>query len=158
MPTLYIANGIGFGQKSRETWLRDVVSTVRTMGFDVIEPFNDNNEVSLAQDRTVSQELEIARLDAKGVRDSDGVLCIISSPIPDEGSMIEVGMAMAWNKPVFYLNDDFRFEPNGRVLPMNLMLFTNTTANTWQEYYYTSLSSLSDPKKAMCKLLHHAVE
>ena len=65
--------------------------------------------------------------------------------------MIEVGMAMAWNKPVFYLNDDFRFQPNGEVLPMNLMLFTHTTANTWQEYYYTSIDSLADHDKALYK-------
>jgi nucleoside 2-deoxyribosyltransferase len=154
-PTLYIANALGFHTHARNNMLVDVVKTVRDMGFGVIEPFADNNEVSLAQERSISQELEIARLDTKGIKDADGVLCIISSPIPDEGSMIEVGMALAWGKPVFYLNDDFRYIPRGGQLPMNLMLFYHTSKDTWRQYYYTSLDEMRDPEKGLYKWIAH---
>lgn len=155
-PTLYIANGLGFNAHAREHTLRDIVKTVRDMGFGVIEPFADNNELSLAQERSVGQELKIARLDVQGVKDADGVLCVISSPIPDEGSMVEVGMAMAWGKPVFYLNDDFRYRPRGGQLPMNLMLFYHTSEDTWRQYYYTSVDEIRDPHKALHKWITHS--
>lgn len=148
-PTLYIANALGFNTHAREHMLRDIVAVVRDMGFGVIEPFADNNELSLSEKRSVKQELQIARLDVKGVENADGVLCVISSPIPDEGSMIEVGMAMAWGKPVFYLNDDFRYVPKCSQLPMNLMMFYHTSEDTWTQYYYTSLESMRDPEKAL---------
>lgn len=155
-PTLYIANALGFNTYAREHMLRDVVAVVRGMGFGVIEPFADNNELSLSEERSVTQELQIARLDGKGVKDADGVLCVISSPIPDEGSMIEVGMAMAWGKPVFYLNDDFRYVHKRGQLPMNLMLFYHTSEDTWKQYYYTSVESMRDPEMALHKWITHA--
>lgn len=154
-PTLYIANALGFNTHARDNMLRDIVKTVHDMGFRVIEPFADNNEVSLARERTIEQELEIARLDTKGVNDADGVLCVISSTIPDEGSMIEVGMAMAWGKPVFYLNDDFRYKPKCNELPMNLMLFAKMTPDTWQLFYYTSIESLKNQNMALHKWITH---
>lgn len=154
-PTLYIANALGFNTHAREHTLRGIVAVVRDMGFEVIEPFADNNELSLSEERSVKQELQIARLDVKGVKDADGVLCVISSPIPDEGSMVEVGMAMAWGKPVFYLNDDFRYVPKSGQLPMNLMLFYHTSDDTWWQYYYTSMESMRDPEKALHKWMTH---
>ncbi len=155
-PTLYIANALGFNTHAREHMLRDIVVVVRDMGFGVIEPFANNNELALSEERSVNQELQIARLDANGVKDADGVLCVISSPIPDEGSMVEVGMAMAWGKPVFYLNDDFRHKPKCGQLPMNLMLFYHTSEDTWRQYYYTSVESMRDPERALHKWITHA--
>lgn len=155
MPKLYIANGIGFSKLGRTYVLDKIVGVVKSLGFDIIEPFSDNNELSLEISRTIESELEIAKRDMNGVRQSDGVLCVISSPIPDEGSMIEVGAAMALNKPVFYLNDDFRYKANNTgQLPLNLMLFTHTTADTWDRYYYTSIEDLSSPGKALFDLIN----
>lgn len=154
-PTLYIASGLEFHTHARDGMLRDVVKAVRDMGFGVIDPFADNNQLSRAQELTVEQELTIANLDVTGVRGADGVLCIVSSSIPDEGSMIEVGMAMAWGKPVFYLNDDVRHRPKEGHLPMNPMLFCHTSSDTWRQYYYTSVDGLRDPQKALHKWIVH---
>lgn len=156
MPTLYIANGLGFSTLGRLNVLESIVKAVKAMGFDVIEPFADNNELSLEVDRNIEAELEIAKRDMNGVKESDGVLCILSSPIPDEGSMIEVGAAMALNKPVFYLNDDFRYKINtAGGLPANLMLFAHTSVDNWDRYYYTSIEELSDPTKGLSKWISH---
>lgn len=150
--TLYIANGLGFSASAREFCLRPIVEAVKSMGYSVIEPFTDNNELSLAHARTVEQELEIARLDMEGVRKSDAVLCVASAPIPDEGAMVEVGAALAWGKKVYILNDDFRFSADDRpTLPMNLMLFAGMSADTWKECYFTSIDDLKNPDKALWK-------
>ena len=160
MPKLYIANGLGFSQAARTRVLAPIVEAVKALGFEVVEPFADNNELSLANERSVAAEIDIAVADMNGVIDADGVLCILSSQIPDEGSMIEVGAAMALKKPVFYLNDDFRFQINqpGGVarLPGNLMLFAHVTEDTWQRYYYTSIEELSSHEKGLYKWLTHS--
>lgn len=157
MPTLYIANGLGFSAQARTLTLGSIVAVIKNMGFDVIEPFADNNELSLASDRTIECELELAKRDMNGVIQSDGVLCILSSPVPDEGSMIEVGMAMALNKPVFYLNDDFRYQISAATprLPVNLMLFAHTSAQLWQRYYYMSVDELTSHDKGLHKWMTH---
>lgn len=149
--TLYLANGLGFSASARALCLAPLVRAVEALGVHVIEPFADNNEVSLAHTRTVEQELEIARLDMEGVRKSDGVLCVSSAPIPDEGAMVEVGLALAWGKPVFLLNDDFRYGTGGETLPMNLMLFAGMAADTWKDFYYTSVEELADPERALAR-------
>lgn len=158
MPTLYIANGLGFSAQARAHVLAPIVASLKQMGFEVIEPFGDNKELALVNNRTIGGELEIAHSDMKSVIEADGVLCILSSPIPDEGSMIEVGIAMALNKPVFYLNDDFRYQIDAttRHLPVNLMLFAHATEQTWQRYYYTSMEELSCRDKGLYKWMAHS--
>ena len=154
--TLYIANGLGFSSSARTSVLSSIVRTVTKMGYDVIEPFQDNNELDLSRERNVAVEMEIARRDVDGVRRADGVLCVVSSPVPDEGVMIEVGLAIAWSKPVFILNDDFRYSPSNTVLPMNLMLFAGMNAETWRKYYYTSVDDLENAQKALGEWIQHA--
>lgn len=158
MPTLYVASGLGFSARARTLVLGPIVAKLKEMGFRVIEPFADNNELALDNDRTIDGELEIAHADMKSVVESDGVLCILSSPIPDEGSMIEVGIAMALKKPVFYLNDDFRYHiaATAQRLPVNLMLFAHANAQTWQRYYYTSIEELLCRDKGLHKWMTHS--
>lgn len=151
MPVIYVANSLGFNTMARTLVLPKVVSVLKKLGFKTIEPFADNNEASLARERSVEQEHQIARRDVEGVRNSDAVLCVISSQTPDEGAMIEVGMAIAWGMPVFILNDDFRYASNDGGFPMNLMLFAGMPVDRWREYYYTDVEDLGNPDKALMK-------
>lgn len=147
---LYIANGIGFNECTRNYVLPKIVQQLQHLGFTCIEPFVDNNEASLSSGgRSIEKEYDIARRDVNGVRVCDGIFCVISNPIPDEGAMIELGLAMAWKKPIFLLNDDFRMTPGGNGYPMNLMLFASMPPDQWQKYYFTSLDQLSDDKKGL---------
>ena len=38
--------------------------------------------------------------------------------------MVELGLAIAWEKPVFLFRDDFRRCTDSEAYPLNLMLFT----------------------------------
>ena len=38
--------------------------------------------------------------------------------------MVELGLAIAWEKPVFLFRDDFRRCTDSEMYPLNLMLFT----------------------------------
>ena len=147
--TLYVANGLGFSAKARALVLPDIVGTLESMGFKVIEPFRDNEDVD-AQ-RGVQRELSIAKANAESVRIADGLVVVISNPVPDEGAMVEVGLALAWKKPVFVLNDDFRIAPVPHCLPLNLMIFANQTQEGWEKFYYTSVEAMRDSSKALAQ-------
>lgn len=147
---LYIANGLGFSELQRIHVLEPLVHKLEhDLGFTCVEPFRDNNELSLSDKRGVDAEYAIGHADVQGVRLCDALLCVVSNFIPDEGAMVEVGLAIAWGKPVFLLNDDFRMKPVEDKLPLNLMIFMNTPRDRWKDYYYTSATQLSDPKKAL---------
>ena len=42
------------------------------------------------------------------VRRADGLFAVLNGCAPGEGVMVELGMAIAWEKPVFLFRDDFR--------------------------------------------------
>ena len=50
--------------------------------------------------------------------------------------MVELGMAIAWNKPVFLFRDDFRRCTDSEAYPLNLMVFTGLPEAGWQMYWY----------------------
>ena len=45
---------------------------------------------------------------------------------PDEGVMVELGMAIALKKPTFLFRDDFRQTNDSELYPLSLMIFTGT--------------------------------
>ena len=44
----------------------------------------------------------------KDVVESDGIFAVVNGAPPDEGVMVELGMAIALGKPTFLFRDDFR--------------------------------------------------
>ena len=71
MPTLYVASGLGFSAQARAHVLAPIVASLKQMGFGVIEPFADNNELDLANNRTIGGELQIAHSDMNSVIEAD---------------------------------------------------------------------------------------
>ena len=63
--------------------------------------------------------------------------------------MVELGMAIAWEKPVFLFRDDYRRCTDCEDYPLNLMLFTGLPKTGWESSWYTSVDQLPDPEKAL---------
>ena len=53
---------------------------------------------------------------------------------PDEGVMVELGLAIAGEKPVFLFRDDFRRCTDSEAYPLNLMVFTGLPETGWEAY------------------------
>jgi nucleoside 2-deoxyribosyltransferase len=68
---------------------------------------------------------------------------------PDEGVMVELGMAIALKKPIFLFRDDFRRCTDSEEYPLNLMVFASLPEVGWQHYFYDSVEGISDPEKAL---------
>ena len=148
--TLYLANPYGFSAQQNRGPLRELKAALETLGAEVWEPFERNNQIDRA---SPGWAYRIGRADLQDVRDSDGLFAVVNGCPPDEGVMVELGMAIAWDKPVFLFRDDFRRCTDTEAYPLNLMLFTGLPEVGWEAWWYGSVEEIADPGKALVRWL-----
>jgi len=146
-PRIYLANPYGFS-KQQQGLLPPLVAALERHGLEVWEPFARNNQVNLAEP---GWAYSIGQRDYSDVREADAIFAVVNGTPPDEGVMVELGMAIALNKPTFLFRDDFRRCTDSEQYPLNLMLFTGMPKDDWRSYYYESLAELADPAKALAR-------
>ena len=144
--TIYLANPYGFSAQQRELLLPPLVAALERLGLEVWEPFARNNQVDFSQ---AGWAYRVGQADFRDVADSDAIFAVVNGVPPDEGVMVELGMAIALGKPTFLFRDDFRRATDSEQYPLNLMLFTGIPQSTWQDYYYTSIAEIPNPNKAL---------
>ena len=148
--TLYLANPYGFSAQQKEGPLRALETALEALGAEVWEPFSRNNQI----DRAASGwAWRIAQADMRDVREADGLFAVVNGCPPDEGVMVELGLAFAWDKPVFLFRDDFRRCTDSEQYPLNLMVFAGLPADGWEDYWYASIEEIADPAKALARWL-----
>ena len=146
--TIYLANPYGFSTQQKAVLLPPIISALGSLGLEVWEPFARNNQVDFSQP---GWAYRIGQQDYADVVAADGIFAVVNGVPPDEGVMIELGMAIALGKPTFLFRDDFRRATDSEEYPLNLMLFTGMPERDWRDYYYTSLAEISDPGKALAQ-------
>ena len=147
---IYLASPYGFAQQWRKRLLPEFVRSLEKLGAEVWEPFQRNSQVDLAESGWAHK---VAVADLEDVKNSDCIFAIVNGTPPDEGVMIEIGVAIALGKPTFLFRDDFRRCSDSEDYPLNLMLFSGMPAVGWQDYFYTSIDEISNPKKALYRWL-----
>ena len=152
--TLYLANPYGFSLQQRAGPLGEIVAALEVLGAEVWEPFVRNNQIDRSRP---GWAYEIGQADLRDVRQADGLFAVVNGCPPDEGVMVELGMAIAWAKPVFLFRDDFRRCTDSEVYPLNLMLFTGLPETGWDAYWYGSVEEIADPGKALVRWLGDGV-
>ncbi len=148
--TLYLANPYGFSLQQKSGPLVEIRIALEQVGAEVWEPFERNNQIDFGKP---GWAYEVGQADTRDVRTSDGTFAIVNGCPPDEGVMVELGMAIAWGKPTFLFRDDFRRCTDSEMYPLNLMLFTGLPETGWQDYWYTEVSEISSPDKALMRWL-----
>ena len=148
--TLYLANPYGFSLQQRNGPLATLVVALEAAGTEVWEPFVRSNQTDA---EAPGGAWRIGQADMRDVREADGMFAVVNGVPPDEGVMVELGMAYAWNKPVFLFRDDFRRCTDSREYPLNLMLFAGLPESGWESYWYSSVDEISDPGKALVRWL-----
>jgi nucleoside 2-deoxyribosyltransferase len=91
----------------------------------------------------------VGQADLNDVREADAIFAVVNGCPPDEGVMVELGMAIAWDKPVFLFRDDLRRCTDSESYPLNLMVFTGLPKIGWEDYWYISVDEIADPQKAL---------
>ena len=148
--TLYLANPYGFSAQQKAGPLVEIHSALEAMGVTVWEPFARNNQVDMSKP---GWAYGVGQSDMNDVRDSDGTFAVVNGCPPDEGVMVELGMAIAWGKPTFLFRDDFRRCTDSELYPLNLMLYTGLPEYGWEDFCYSSVCEISDPNKALARWL-----
>ena len=144
--TIYLANPYGFSQQQKVTLLPPIVTALESLGLEVWEPFARNNQENFLEAGWASR---IGQKDFADVVNSDATFAVVNGVPPDEGVMVELGMAIALGKPTFLFRDDFRRATDSEEYPLNLMLFTGMPQEGWLDYYYTTLDEITTPEKAL---------
>ena len=90
-------------------------------------------------------------MDFRDVAAADGIFAVVNGVPPDEGVMVELGMAIALSKPTFLFRDDFRRATDSEEYPLNLMLFTGLPEAGWRDYYYVGVEEIASPDKALAR-------
>ena len=150
--TIYLANHYGFSAQQRELLLPPIISALESLGLEVWEPFARNNQVDFSE---AGWAYRVGQADYRDVANADAIFAVVNGVPPDEGVMVELGMAIALGKPTFLFRDDFRRATDSEEYPLNLMLFTGIPEDHWREYYYTSVSDITAPNMALARWARH---
>lgn len=143
---LYLANPYGFSQQQKTALLPPIIQALEALGAEVWEPFARNNQIDFSQ---TGWAYRVAQADLADVRQCDGIFAIVNGTPPDEGVMVELGVAIALNKAIFLFRDDFRRCSDSEQYPLNLMLFAGLPETGWEAYYYRSVEEIQSPDKAL---------
>ena len=145
---IYLANPYGFSQQQKQLLLPPIITKLESLGLEVWEPFQRNNQQDFSQP---GWAYRIARADLDDVKKCDGIFAIVNGTPPDEGVMVELGIAIALNKAIFLFRDDFRRCTDSEQYPLNLMIFAGLPEVNWEDYYYTDVEDIDIPEKALYK-------
>ncbi len=150
--TIYLASPYGFSKQWSVKLLPEFVSALESLGVEVWEPFQRNSQVDFSQPGWAHK---VAIADLQDVKGADAIFAIVNGTPPDEGVMIELGVAISLGKPTFLFRDDFRRCTDSEEYPLNLMLFAGLPASNWEDSFYRSIQEIKSPKKALVKWLRN---
>ncbi len=122
------------------------------MGATVWEPFARNSNIDFSNPDWADK---VARSNLNDLKQSDGLFAIVNGAPPDEGVMVEIGIAIALGIPTFLFRDDFRKCTDSDKYPLNLMIFLGIPSDSWNDYYYCSLEEIDCKKKAIYQFLNN---
>ena len=140
---LYLANPYGFSKQTKNL-LREFINIFNELNIDVYEPFERTKD--LIQDEG-EWAYDLAKSNFCDLKKCDCIFAIVNGTPPDEGVMIELGIAIALKKEIFLFRDDFRNCSDSNEYPLNLMLFLGLPKNNWKKYYFESLQDIKSNKK-----------
>ncbi len=149
---LYLASPYGFSEHSRLKLLPEFIDKLEFMGARIWEPFNRNSNIDLSIPGWANK---VANSNLNDLRQADGLFAIVNGTPPDEGVMVEIGVAIALGKPIFLFRDDFRKCTDSDEYPLNLMIFLGIPFDSWNDYYYCSMDEINCKKKAIYKWLNN---
>ena len=152
--TLYLASPYGFSKHWSSKLLPDFIAKLEFIGASVWEPFARNSSIDFS---TPGWAEKVAKSNFNDLKQADGLLAIVNGTPPDEGVMVEIGIAIALGKPTFLFRDDFRKCTDSDDYPLNLMIFLGIPSASWNDYYYSSLDEITCKDKAIYKWLRNEI-
>ena len=141
---LYLANPYGFSKQTKNL-LNEFINIFNDLNIEVYEPFDRTKHLIQKKGEWA---YDLAKSNFNDLKKCDCIFAIVNGTPPDEGVMIELGIAIALKKKIFLFRDDFRTCSDSNEYPLNLMLFLGLPRNNWKKYYFESLKEIKSNKKA----------
>ena len=124
--------------------LFEFIDIFNDLNIEVLEPFERTKHITQKDDNWA---YELARSNLNDLKKCECIFAIVNGNTPDEGVMIELGIAIALKKEIFLFRDDFRNCSDSNQYPLNLMLFLGLPRDDWKKYYFESLKEINSDKK-----------
>ena len=140
---LYLANPYGFSTQTKKL-LDEFIYIFNSLNVEVYEPFERSKQIVK---KKAECAYDLAKSNLNDLKKCDCIFAIVNGTPPDEGVMIELGIAIALKKDIFLFRDDFRSCTDSNQYPLNLMLFIGLPRNNWEKYYFESLEDIKSNKK-----------
>ena len=140
---LYLANSLGFSKQAKNL-LYEFINLFNDLNIEVYEPFERTKHIIQKGDNWA---YDLAERNFHDLKKCDCIFAIVNGNPPDEGVMIELGIAIALKKKIFLFRDDFRNCSDNNQYPLNLMLFLGLPKHNWKKYYFESLQDIKSIKK-----------
>ena len=140
---LYLANPYGFSKQSKKL-LYEFINIFNELDIEVFEPFERTKNIIQKQG---DWAYDLAKSNFNDLTNCDCIFAIVNGCPPDEGVMIELGIAIALKKEIFLFRDDFRNCSDSDQYPLNLMLFVGLPKESWSRNYFENLNDINNPKK-----------
>ena len=140
---LYLANPYGFSKQTKNL-LYDFINIFNNLNIEVYEPFDRTKNLIQQKEKWA---YDLARSNFDDLKKCDCIFAIVNGTPPDEGVMIELGIAIALKKKIFLFRDDFRNCSDSDEYPLNLMIFLGLPKDNWEKYYFESLQDIKSNKK-----------
>ena len=144
---LYLASAYGFSKQVSHL-LSEFKEIFKDLNIEVFEPFERSKPIINTHKKWA---YEVANANLEGIKKSDCIFAIVNGNPPDEGVMVEIGIATALKKQIFLFRDDFRRCSDSEEYPLNLMIFLGLPKLDWEKYYFQSIEEIFDPKKNFIK-------
>ena len=140
---LYLANPYGFSKQTKNL-LSEFINIFNNLNIEVYEPFERTKQIIQKKDNWA---YNVAESNFNDLKECNCIFAILNGNPPDEGVMIELGIAIALKKEIFLFRDDFRNCTDSNEYPLNLMLFLGLPRDNWKKYYFESLQDIKSNKK-----------
>ena len=140
---LYLANPYGFS-KQIKTLLPEFIKIFEDLDLEVYEPFERTKNLTNNKNNWA---YELAKANLNDLSASDCIFAIVNGNPPDEGVMVELGIAIALKKEIFLFRDDFRNCSDSNQYPLNLMLFVGLSKENWSRNYFETIEDIKNPNK-----------
>ena len=101
---LYLANPYGFSKQTKKL-LNEFIEIFNDLNIEVFEPFERAKPLTNQEGKWA---YEVASSNFHDLKECDCIFAIVNGNPPDEGVMIELGIASALKKEIFLFRDDFR--------------------------------------------------
>ena len=142
---LYLANPYGFSKQTKNL-LKEFINIFNDLNIEVYEPFERTSNIIQKEGKWA---YDLAKSNLHDLEKCDCIFAIVNGTPPDEGVMIELGIAIALKKKIFLFRDDFRNCSDSNEYPLNLMLFLGLPRDNWKKYYFESLQDINSNKKGL---------